>query len=85
MDNLFMTYLERFDKGGSSQQEASQVVIDVDDDNDFSVIIFVREVATQIQRITNILAIQISSVASESAFSTCGRVVSEYQTSLSTL
>nr|KAJ0211703.1 hypothetical protein LSAT_V11C400214830 [Lactuca sativa] len=33
----------------------------------------------------DILAIQISSVASESTFSTCGRVVSEYQTSLSTL
>ena len=35
MENLFMTYLERFDSGGSSQQEASQKVIDVDDDNDF--------------------------------------------------
>nr|KAJ0213085.1 hypothetical protein LSAT_V11C400206790 [Lactuca sativa] len=35
MENLFMTYLKRFDNGGSSQQEASQKVIDVDDNNDF--------------------------------------------------
>nr|KAJ0220887.1 hypothetical protein LSAT_V11C200066950 [Lactuca sativa] len=33
----------------------------------------------------DILAIQILSVASDSSFSTCGRVVSDYQTSLSTL
>nr|KAJ0210777.1 hypothetical protein LSAT_V11C400214840 [Lactuca sativa] len=35
MDNLFMNYLKRFDNSGSSQQEASQKVIDVDDDIDF--------------------------------------------------
>nr|KAJ0212621.1 hypothetical protein LSAT_V11C400166700 [Lactuca sativa] len=35
MENLFMIYLKRFDNGGSSQQEASQKVIDVDDDNNF--------------------------------------------------
>nr|KAJ0200521.1 hypothetical protein LSAT_V11C600330750 [Lactuca sativa] len=46
MKNLFMTYLERFDN-------ASQIVIDVDDDNDFFGDFFVREVATRIQQITS--------------------------------
>nr|KAJ0197933.1 hypothetical protein LSAT_V11C700376070 [Lactuca sativa] len=123
MENLFMTYLERLDSGGSSQQEASQIAIDVDDDNDFfgdflctggsnsdptdnelrtylkenivnykkdfSILGWWRVNAIRFPTIArmakDILAIQISSVASESAFSTCGRVVSEYRTSLSTL
>nr|KAJ0222771.1 hypothetical protein LSAT_V11C200098720 [Lactuca sativa] len=123
MENLFMTYLERFDSGGSSQQEASQIAIDVDDDNDFfgdflctggsnsdpmdnelrtylkenivnykkdfSILGWWRVNAIRFPTIArmakDILAIQISSVASKSAFSTCGRVVSEYRTSLSTL
>ena len=53
MENLFMTYFERFDSGGSSQQEASQIAIDVDDDNDFLTNFLVREVATRIQWITS--------------------------------
>ena len=36
MDKLFRTYLERFDNGGSSQQESRQKVVACDDyDNDF--------------------------------------------------
>ncbi|KAL7598128.1 hypothetical protein Lser_V15G25935 [Lactuca serriola] len=124
MKNLFMTHLKRFDNGGSSQQEASQKVIDVDDDNDFvfddflcmggsnsgpkdnefrtylkenivnykkdfSILGWWRRNAikfpTVAQMAKDILVIQISSLASESAFSTCGRVVNDYRTSLSTL
>nr|KAJ0188429.1 hypothetical protein LSAT_V11C900474920 [Lactuca sativa] len=113
-----MTYFKRFDNGGSSQQEASQKVIDVDDDNDFfgdflctrgsnsdprdnefqtylkeSIVNYKKDFSilgwwrvnairfpTVARMAKDILAIQISSVASEFAFSTCGRV-----TSLSTL
>nr|KAJ0188963.1 hypothetical protein LSAT_V11C800452830 [Lactuca sativa] len=116
MENLFMSYLERFDN-------ASQIVIDVDDDNDFfgdflctggsnsdpidkelrtylkeNIVNYKKDFSilgwwrvnvirfpTVARMAKDILAIQISSMASESAFSTCGRVVSEYQTSLSTL
>nr|KAJ0227194.1 hypothetical protein LSAT_V11C100010100 [Lactuca sativa] len=122
MENLFMTYLKRFDNGRSSQQEASQKVIDVDDANDFfgdflytggsnsnptdnafrtylkeNIVNYKKDFSilgwwrlnairfpTVAQIAKDILAIQISSVASESAFSTCGRVIIEYRTSLST-
>nr|KAJ0221455.1 hypothetical protein LSAT_V11C200090060 [Lactuca sativa] len=99
-ENFFMTYLERFENSGSSQQEVSQIVIDVDDDNDFFGDFLCKggsssdpidnevnaiKFPTVARMAKDILAIQISSVASESAVSTCGRVVSEYHTSLSTL
>ncbi|KAJ9557436.1 LOW QUALITY PROTEIN: hypothetical protein OSB04_012050 [Centaurea solstitialis] len=124
MEKLFRIYMERFDNGGPSQQESSQIVVACDDyDNDFfgdflntggrnsnpvdnELRSYLKETRASYKKnfdilgwwkvnairfpivarmAKDILAIQISTVASESAFSTSGRVLNEYRTSLSML